>query len=120
MSFEIEHYDKEIVMYTRGGFCSDVIRARRAFQRWRVAYREINTREDSAAHQRCLEWNGCLAMPVIVIARHGKDVPVESPSPLDPDQGIRDVDRGYIISEASTRGLQAFLTRHGFLAPGDG
>lgn len=120
MVTESDHHNKEIVMYTRGGFCPDVTRVRRALQRWRLAYREINIREDSAAHQRCLEWNGCLAMPVIVIARHGEDLPIESPPPLKPDQVPRDVDRGFMITEASKRGLQAFLTRHGFLASGDG
>ena len=88
MTFEINHSDREIVMYTRGGFCSDVIRAQRALQRWRLAYREINIREDSAAHQRCLEWNGCLAMPVIVIAKRGEDVPIESPPPFSYGFGV--------------------------------
>jgi glutaredoxin len=119
MSTESNRDSREIVMYTRGGFCPDVTRARRALQRWRLGYREINIREDSAAHQRCLEWNGCLAMPVIVIARHGEDLPIESPPPLKPDQSPRDLDRGYVITEASKRGLQGFLIRHGFLASGD-
>jgi glutaredoxin len=106
---------KEIVMYTRGGFCPDVSLARRAFQRWRLPYREINIREDSEAHQRCLEWNGCLAMPVIIITRPGEDVPIKPPTPLGPGQSPRDVDRGYMITEASKEGLQTFLTRHNFL-----
>jgi len=113
---EKEPMGKEIVMYTRGGFCPDVSRARRTLQFWRLPYREINIREDPLAHQRCLDWNGCLAMPVIVVARAGEDVPIEPPSPLEPDQSPRDVDRGYMISEASKQGLQAFLARHGFLA----
>jgi glutaredoxin len=108
--------NREIVMYTRGGFCPDVTRARRALQRWRLPFREINVRQDPAAEQRCLEWNDCLAMPVIVIAKTDEDLPVEPPPPLKPDQSVRDLDRGYIIAEASTSGLQAFLTRHGFLA----
>ena len=111
--------EKEIVMYTRGGFCPDVSRARRALQLWRLPCREINIRMDPEAHQRCLDWNGCLAMPVVVIARSGEDLPVEPPSPLKPEQGPRDVDRGYLISEASKRGLRAFLTRHGFPVPAD-
>jgi glutaredoxin len=109
--------EKEIVMYTRGGFCPDVSRARRAFQRWKLPYREINVREDPTAHERCLEWNGCLAMPVVVIARAGEDVPIETPAPLDPGKSPRDVDRGCMITEASRKGLQAFLIRHGFLEP---
>lgn len=108
--------EKEIVMYTRGGFCSDVSRARRALQRWRLPYREINIRENPEAQQRCLDWNGCLAMPVIVVALRGEDLPIEPPSPLKPDQSPRDLDRGYLITEAGKKALQAFLTRHGFLA----
>lgn len=108
---------KEIVMYTRGGFCPDVSRARRAFQRWQLSYREINIRKDPEAHQRCLDWNGCLAMPVILIAQAGKDVPIKPPSPLEPGQSPRDVDRGHMITEASKNGLQTFLTRNGFLTP---
>lgn len=111
--------DKEIVMYTRGGFCPDVSRARRALQLWGLPYREINIRQDSAAHQRCVEWNDCLAMPVIVIARAGDDAPIEPPLPLKSDQSPRNVDRGYIISEASRKGLRAFLKRHGFPIPAD-
>jgi glutaredoxin len=106
--------EKEIVIYTRGGFCPDTSRARRAFQRWRLPYREVNIREDPEAHKRCLEWNGCLATPVIVVARPGEDLPVNPPAPLEPDQSPRDVDRGYVITEASKRGLRTFLTRHGF------
>jgi hypothetical protein len=109
--------EKEIVMYTRGGFCPDVSRARRAFQQWRLPYREINVRKDAKAHQRCLDWNDCLAMPVIVVTRPGEDLPVEPPTPLEPGQSPRDVDRGFMISEASKSGLRAFLTRHGFPIP---
>jgi glutaredoxin len=111
--------EKEIVMYTRGGFCPDLSRARRALQLWRLRYREINIREDPEAFQRCLQWNGCLAMPVIVVTRAGEDVPIVPPSPLDPGQSPRNVDRGYLISEASKKGLRAFLSRHGFLVSGD-
>jgi hypothetical protein len=108
---------KEIVMYTRGGFCPDVGIARRAFQLWQLPYREINIRTDPEAHQRCLDWNGCLAMPVIVIARAGEDTPIEQPQPLDPATSPRDLDRGYMISEASKQGLRAFLMKHGFQLP---
>ena len=111
--------EKEIVMYTRGGFCPDVSRARRALQGWRLPYREINIRKDPQAHQRCLDWNGCLAMPVIVVARPGDVLPIEPPTPLEPGQSPRDVDRGYVISEAGKRGLRAFLTRHGFVVPSE-
>ncbi len=104
-------------MYTRGGFCPDVSRARRAFQLWQLSYREINIRKDPEAYQRCLDWNGCLAMPVILVARPGEDLPIEPPSPLEPGQSPRDVDRGYLITEASKMGLRSFLTRHGFLTP---
>ena len=107
--------DKEIVMYTRGGFCTDVVRAHRALQRWRLPYREINIRENPQAQQRCLEWNRNLSMPVIVIARQGEDVPIEPPLPLEPEQKPRDLDRGYLITEPGKQGLQSFLTRHGFL-----
>lgn len=108
---------KEIVMYSRGGFCPDLSRARRAFQRWRLPYREINIRRDPEAHRRALEWNGCLAMPVIFVAHTGQDVPIEAPAPLAPQQSPRDVDRGSMISEASKKGLHAFLSRHGFPVP---
>jgi glutaredoxin len=117
LTFEKEPMEKEIVMYTRGGFCPDVSRARRAFQLWQLPYREINIRKDPQAHQRCLDWNGCLAMPVIVIARPGHDEPIEAPPPLEPGQSPRDLDRGHVISEASKPGLRAFLVRHGFPVP---
>ena len=107
--------EKEIVMYTRGGFCPDVNHARRALQRWRLPFREINVRKDPEALQRCLDWNGCVAMPVIVIACPGEDVPIEPPLPLAPNQSPRDVDRGSMISEVSQQALQTFLTRHSFL-----
>jgi glutaredoxin len=108
--------DKEIVMITRGGFCTDVVRTHRALQRWRLPYREINIRKDPEAQQRCLEWNHNLSMPVIVIARQGEDVPIEPPLPLEPEQSPRDLDRGYLIAEPGKQGLQSFLARHGFLA----
>ena len=111
--------DKEIVIYTRGGFCPDVSRARRALQLWRLPFREINVRNNPEAHQRCLDWNGCLAMPVIVIALPGDDLPIEPPSALAADQSPRDIDRGYMITEASKQALRAFLARHGFPVPSE-
>ena len=107
--------EQEIVMYVRDGFCPDVSRARRAFESWQVPYREINIRQEQA-RQRCMEWNDCLAMPVIVIARPGEDVPIEPPTPLKAGASPRDVDRGYMISEVSQDKLRAFLTRHGFMS----
>ncbi len=107
--------EREIVMYVRDGFCPDVGRARRALELWRVPYREINIRQEQA-RQRCLEWNNCLAMPVVVIARPGEDVPIEPPTPLKAGTSPRNIDRGYMISEASQAGLRAFLTRHGFVS----
>lgn len=110
-----EQMEKEIVMYTRGGFCPDVTRARRALQRWCLPFREINVRKDPEALQRCLDWNGCLAMPVVVVTRPGEDLPIQPPLPLEPNQSPHDVDRGSIIAEASKQSLQTFLVRHSFL-----
>lgn len=106
--------ERELVVYVRDGFCPDISRARRALASWRVPYREINIRQEQA-HQRCMEWNNCLAMPVIVVARSGEDVPIEPPTPLKAGASPRDVDRGYMISEVSKDKLRAFLERHGFL-----
>ncbi len=109
--------EQEIVMYVRNGFCPDIGRARRALDQWGVPYREINVHEAPKAHQRCLGWNNCLAMPVIVISRPGEDVPIEPPTPLKAATSPRDVDRGYMISEVSQGKLRAFLARHGFAVP---
>ncbi len=109
--------DKELVLYVRSGFCPDINRARRLLERWDVPYREINFNKDPAAKQRCQAWNHCLAVPVVVVARPGEDLPIETPEPLEPGRSPRDVDRGTMISEASEAGLRAFLERHGFLAP---
>ena len=75
--------------------------------------------QDAQARQRCLEWNDCLAMPVIVIARPDKDLPIEPPTPLGRGQSPRNVDRGYMISEVSQGVLRTFLARHSFLVPED-
>ncbi len=111
--------DRELVVYVRDGFCPDISRARRALESWRVPYREINIRQEQA-RQRCMEWNNCLAMPVVVVARPGEDVPIEPPTPLQAGASPRDVDRGSIISEASEKGLRVFLARHGFPVPAEG
>jgi glutaredoxin len=110
--------EKEIVMCVRNGFCPDIRRARRAFEKWQLPYREINVHEAPEAHQRCQKWNGCLAMPVIVIARPGEDLPIEPPTPLKPGQSPRNVDRGAMISEVGEEQLRAFVRRHGFSVPG--
>ena len=108
--------EQEIIMYVRDGLCPDIGRARRALESWRVHYREINIRQEQA-RQRCLEWNNCLAMPVVVIARPGEDVPIEPPTPLKAGTSPRNIDRGYMISEVSQAKLRAFLARHGFAVP---
>ena len=106
--------EKEIVMYVRNGFCPDIGRARRALEKWGLPYREINVNQDEQARQRCLDWNDCLAMPVIVIARPDKDLPIEPPTPLKRGQSPRNVDRGTMISEVGQSVLRTFLARHGF------
>lgn len=107
--------DTELIVHVRGGFCPDINRARRLLERWSVPFREINVKHDAKAKQRCQEWNHCLAMPVIVVARPGEDAPIEPPAPLAMGTSPRDVDRGSMISEASKAGLRTFLERHGLL-----
>jgi glutaredoxin len=107
--------DKELVVYTRTKSCPYWSMARRALEKHRLPYRTILVDEDEAARQRVIEWTGFEAVPTIVVARRGEDLPYEPPEPLEADQSPRGLDRGSMITEANTHRLEKWLRRHGFI-----
>jgi glutaredoxin len=106
---------RRLVVYIRGYFCPDVQRACDFLEAHRVPHDLIDAADDDAARERVRAWTGHLSFPTLVIAEGDAVVPVDPPMPLSPGQSPRDVDRGTMITEASTRGLETFLRRHGFL-----
>ncbi len=106
---------RHLVVYARKSFCPDVQRARGFLRQHNVAYIEIFVDEDREARARLDEWNGCQAVPTLVVCEDGSSLPYEPPTPLAARQSPRDVDRGSMIAEASGDGLKRFLTRHGFI-----
>ncbi len=106
---------KELVVYVRRAYCPDVMRTRDFLARHAVPHRLIDADEDSGARARVLAWTGHLSFPTLVIVDGDSADPLESPLPLEPGQSPRDVDRGTMLTEASTPVLEEFLRRHGFL-----
>lgn len=106
---------KELVVYVRRAFCPDVQRTREFLARHAVPHRLVDADEDSEARARVLAWTGYLSFPTLVIVDGDLTEPLEPPLPLRPGQSPRDVDRGTMLTEASTPVLEQFLRRHGFL-----
>jgi glutaredoxin len=109
---------KELVVYVRRDVCPDVQRTRAFLASHSVPHRLIEADVDPAALQRVLAWTGYMSFPTLVIANENSAEPIEPPLALRPGQSPRDVDRGTMLTEASTPVLENFLRRHGFLTTG--
>lgn len=107
--------NKEIVMYSRTMGCPFVTTAKRVFSKHNIPYREIYIDKDPQARQRVLDWTGFLSVPTIIIAETGRDVPCADVSALEAGQSPRGIDRGAMITEASTAQLTDWLAKHGWL-----
>ena len=103
-------------MYTRERTCSDQQLARLCLQEFNVPYAEVNISREPDAAQVLDELIGCLAVPTLVIASDDGR-PLTPPSPIGPNQSVRNVDRGSVISEPSREGLRQFLIKHALLQP---
>ncbi len=106
---------KQLVVYVRSNFCPDVQRTRQFLQMHGIPHREIDADDDATAKERVRQWTGHMSFPTLVIAEEDAVEPFDPPLPLAPGQSPRNVDRGTMITEASTHLLEIFLRRHGFL-----
>jgi glutaredoxin len=102
-------------VYVRRDTCPDVQRTREFLASHSIAHRLIDADQDQTAKDRVLAWTGYLSFPTLVVAEEDSVEPLEPPTPLRPGQSPRDVDRGSMLTEASTPMLEKFLRRHGFL-----
>lgn len=108
---------REIVLYTRSTPCGDVARTRQDLASRGLSCREIDIEKDTAAAKRLEEWTGFLAVPTVIVAESGSDLPIHAPAGLTPGMSPRNVDRGSMISEPNTQNLDVFLEHHGLLKP---
>jgi glutaredoxin len=107
--------DKQLVMYSRTVGCPFVTTAKRVLNEHNIPYREIYIDRDTDAKQRILQWTGFLSVPTLVIADEGEIVPYTDVLPLENGQSPRGIDRGPMITEASTVELTNWLEKHGWL-----
>jgi hypothetical protein len=61
-------------------------------------------------------WVGFESVPTVVIAEGESVEPFEPPAPLPAGTSPRGVDRGSMLTEASTDKLREWLVKHGLLA----
>jgi len=108
--------DKELVMYSRSYGCPFVSTAKRVLEQYNVPYREIMIDKDSTAKQRVLDWTGFLSVPTMVIANSGEDLPYTDFAPLPKGDSPRGIDRGPMLTEASTQQVEDWLRKHGLIA----
>ena len=111
----MENKDRELVMYTRTAGCPFVSTAKRVLHEAQLPYREIFIDKDPEAKERVLAWTGFQSVPTIVIAEAGEDLPYTDFAPLPAGESPRGIDRGPMITEATTGELEAWLVRHGFI-----
>lgn len=108
--------DKHLVMYSRTFGCPFVSIAKNVLHEHDIAYQEVFIDKDEVARQRVLDWTGFLSVPTLVIAEKGSDLPYTDVAPLPEGASPRGVDRGPMLTEASTDELTNWLKKHGFIA----
>ncbi|MBN1680820.1 MAG: glutaredoxin family protein [Anaerolineae bacterium] len=105
----------ELVMYSRLSSCPFVRTAKRVLDRENIPYREIYIDEDDTAKQRVIDWTGYRAVPTIIVAHPGEDLPYEDPEPLPQGSSPRGIDRGSMITEPGELKLEKWLRKHRFM-----
>ncbi|PJF41343.1 MAG: hypothetical protein CUN54_01850 [Phototrophicales bacterium] len=106
---------KELVMYSRRGFCPFVNIAKRVLDQYDVTYREIFIDVDDAARDRVLEWTGFLSVPTFVVAQPGEMLPYREPLPLSEGVSPRGRNRDTMITEPNADELVDWLAQHKFI-----
>jgi glutaredoxin len=106
---------KELIMYSRSTGCPMVTLARRVLDEHALAYREVMIDQDATAHRRVLDWTGFLAVPTLVVAESGEDLPYALPADLAPGHSPRGVNRGTMITEPNVQQLIGWLVQEGFI-----
>ena len=106
---------KRIIVYM-SPWCGTSTNTQRALTEWNVPAQYINIKEDREAAARVREWVGFESVPTVVIAEEGSVEPYELPVPLPAGASPRGVDRGSMLTEASTEKLREWLVKHGLLA----
>ena len=103
-------------MYSRTTSCPFVTLAKRVLKDYDIPYREIYIDKDDEARRRVLTWTGFLAVPTLVIAQPGGELPIDEPSYLEKGRSPRGIDRGYMITEPNMDEFTVWLSKHGFIA----
>jgi glutaredoxin len=106
-------------MYSRTTGCPFISVAKRVLDDYHVPYEEIFIDRDEVARQRVIAWTGFLSVPTLVVAQAGEVLPISPPAPLARGASPRGIDRGSMITEASTSELLAWLSKHGFIRQDD-
>ena len=107
--------DKELVMYSRTLGCPYITIAKKTLSEYNISVREVFIDKDDKARQYVLNWTGFLAVPTLVVANLGADLPYQAPVNLSEGQSPRGINRGTLITEASRDELIIWLTQHGFI-----
>lgn len=107
--------NKELVMYTRKAPCPFVTLAERVLKEHNVPYREIFIDRDPVASQRVQAWTGFQAVPTLVVAEPGEDVPYAEPDYLEPGASPRGINRGAMLTEPNAPQLEGWLRQHAFI-----
>jgi glutaredoxin len=107
--------EKEIVMYVRHFYCSNVALARDVLNRYEIPYREIDIDRNPAMADRVVEWTHHMSVPTLVVTNSGEDTPYTDFLPRPTDRTIKGFDRGPMITEPNNSALEDWLHKHGFL-----
>lgn len=105
----------ELVMYSRTAGCPFVSLAKKVLKDNDVHYREIFIDQDDEALNRVLDWTGFKAVPTLVVAEKGEDLPINEPLYLEKGATPRGIDRGAMITEPGMAVLTDWLRKHGFI-----
>lgn len=106
---------KELVMYSRTTGCPFVTLAKRVLHDYDVPFREVMIDKDPVARQRVKTWTGFLAVPTLVAAVPGSDLPYTDFAPLPEGASPRGVHRGPMLTEPGMAQLIDWLQEQGFI-----
>lgn len=105
----------QLVMYGRRFACADQTQAQAWLAERGLQYDFVDISADSQAAGRLEQWVGSLSVPTLIVARPGEHEPYQPPAPLRPEQRVRGLNRGTLITEPSAEDLEHWLIQHGLL-----
>jgi formylglycine-generating enzyme required for sulfatase activity/glutaredoxin len=103
---------RELLIYGRSTFCSDMVKTKRHLFSLGVPYRQVDIDQDRQAALTLESLVHARSVPTAVITEPGGWLPIEPPAPIPEGQAARNFDRGTLVQEPDEATLARWIERH--------